>query len=190
MTACYSWMGGQNDSHQPTNGLFFPIPSCWSRRRKRYLYSLGREIYKALLEKASKGLPGEISANLPHCRLAQWFKQLRVISPQQTVVNVHCQYVQINISGEIDKDITVHVSSQIHCVLFPSFFFLSLKYISMIPIKPWKKRNQDVNRQSNYSDFFFPQLFCPSQILLHGSIAQWEHDSEEMVSTSALTMWP
>ena len=85
---------------------------------------MGTEIYKALLEKASKELPGEISANLPHCRLAQWFKQLRVISSQQTVVNVHCQYVQINISGEIDKDITVHVSSQIHGVLFP-FFFLS-----------------------------------------------------------------
>jgi len=82
----------------------------------------GSQTYKALLEKASKGLPEEIAANLPHCRLAQWFKQLRVIFPQQTAVNADCQYVQINISGETDKDIMVHVSSQIHCVLFPSFF--------------------------------------------------------------------
>lgn len=39
----------------------------------------GKEMCKALLEKDSKWLPEEISANLPHCRLAQWFKQLRVI---------------------------------------------------------------------------------------------------------------
>lgn len=80
----------------------------------------GRGIHRTLLEKVSEGLPEEISASLPHCRLAQWFKQLRVILPQQTAVNAHCQYVPINISGEPDTDITVHASSQAHCVLFPS----------------------------------------------------------------------
>lgn len=39
----------------------------------------GKDICKALLEKDSKWLPEEITANLPHCRLAQQLKQLRVI---------------------------------------------------------------------------------------------------------------
>lgn len=90
---------------------------------------------------ASKGLSGEISADPPHCRLAGRFKQLRVIFPQQTAINAHCQYVQINISGETVKDIMVHASSQTQRVLSSSLvlgcsFFFLFKYISISPIKP------------------------------------------------------
>lgn len=121
---------GSNDGHQPTNGLFFPIAFCWSRGWTGYLYSLGKRDLQSTAGEGFQGASREISANVPHCRLAQWFKQLRVIFPQQTAVNAHCQYVQINISGETDKDIMVHVSSQIHCVLFPSFFFLFLNTLA------------------------------------------------------------
>ena len=74
-------------------------------------------------ERFPKGFQGKSLA----IHSAQCFKQ--VIFPQQTAVNAHCQYVQINISGETDKDIMAHVSSQMHCVLFPAFF-LSLFYTS------------------------------------------------------------
>lgn len=151
-----------------------------------HLHSVGRELYKAL-QKVSKGFPGEISGNPLCCWLAQCFKQ--VIFPQQTAVNAHCQYVQINISGETDKDIMAHVSSQIHCVLFPAFFFLCFI----------RQGNSDKALKKGTSEckwgvkllWFFSQLFGPSQVLLHGIIAQWWGVySEEIVSTSALTIWP
>lgn len=86
---------------------------------------------------AGEGFQGasRAAASLPHCQLAQWFKQLGVIFPWQTAVNSHCQYVQINISGETDKDIMAHFSSQITLCALPLLFlsFFSFLFIFFFP---------------------------------------------------------